>query len=97
MRARKDLGVNCPILFDGGVRRGSDALKAILLGADCVLVGRPILWGLACGGQAGVERVLDILNTELKHAMITTGCMSIADAKNNTHIIYDKSEHIFKL
>ena len=47
-----------PVIFDGGVRRGSDVLKAMALGADLVLIGRPILWGLSCGGQKGVEKVL---------------------------------------
>lgn len=67
-----------PVIFDGGVRTGEDVLKALVLGADIVMIGRPVLWGLACDGQAGVERVLQILNAELKEAMLTTGCMNIA-------------------
>jgi (S)-2-hydroxy-acid oxidase len=70
-------GRKVEIFFDGGIRRGSDVLKALALGANAVFVGRPILWGLAVGGQKGVERVLSILNDELKQSMIYTGCMNI--------------------
>jgi isopentenyl diphosphate isomerase/L-lactate dehydrogenase-like FMN-dependent dehydrogenase len=62
-----------PVLMDGGVRRGTDALKALALGARAVLVGRPVVWGLAVAGQAGVERVLGILRAELEHAMALSG------------------------
>jgi 4-hydroxymandelate oxidase len=69
----------CPVLFDGGVRRGTDVLKALALGAVAVLVGRPILWGLAVGGEQGVARVLEILQHELSTAMALAGCARIAD------------------
>lgn len=69
----------CEVLLDGGVRRGTDILKAVALGAKAVLIGRPVLWGLAAGGQAGVERVLDILHEELETAMMLAGCASIGD------------------
>jgi isopentenyl diphosphate isomerase/L-lactate dehydrogenase-like FMN-dependent dehydrogenase len=69
----------CPVLFDGGVRRGTDVLKALALGAAAVLVGRPILWGLAVGGAAGAARVLEILQHELSTAMALAGCASLAD------------------
>lgn len=58
VRAVRSLNSSVPIFFDGGIRRGSDAFKALALGADCVMVGRPILWGLASDGQKGVENVL---------------------------------------
>lgn len=80
---------NIEILFDGGIRRGSDVLKALALGARAVFVGRPVLWGLAVGGQKGVERVLNLLNEELKNAMIFTGCMNI-DEIPKKKIFYDK-------
>jgi 4-hydroxymandelate oxidase len=63
----------CEVLVDGGVRRGTDVLKALALGARAVLVGRPVLWGLAVDGAAGVERVLSALKDELAEAMALTG------------------------
>jgi 4-hydroxymandelate oxidase len=67
-----------PILFDGGVRRGTDVLMALALGATAVGIGRPILWGLAVDGEAGVGRVLDILADEFEHAMALAGVPSLA-------------------
>ena len=69
---------NFDVLVDGGVRWGTDVFKALALGARAVLVGRPILWGLAVGGQSGVARVLDILGAELTQAMTLAGCPNIA-------------------
>jgi 4-hydroxymandelate oxidase len=68
-----------PILFDGGIRRGTDALMALALGATAVGIGRPVLWGLAVDGEAGVGRVLDILSSELEHVMALAGAARIAD------------------
>ncbi|HEX8692008.1 MAG TPA: alpha-hydroxy acid oxidase [Longimicrobium sp.] len=62
-----------PVLLDGGVRRGTDVAKALALGARAVLIGRPALWGLAVGGQAGVERVLAILRVELERTLALLG------------------------
>lgn len=62
------------LLVDGGIRRGSDVLKAIAMGADAVLIGRPILWGLTCAGARGVTDVLEILREELLEAMALCGC-----------------------
>ena len=67
------------VYFDGGVRRGTDVLKALALGAQAVFIGRPQLWGLACNGQKGVEDVINILNKELKKAMILTDCKNIKE------------------
>ena len=67
-----------PNLFDSGIRRGSDIFKALALGADAVCVGRPYLWGLGAFGQPGVERVLDILQTEFKGIMQQMGAPDIA-------------------
>ena len=69
-----------PIFFDCGVRSGTDALKALALGADMVFVGRPIIWGLATLGQEGVEAILDILNDELKRSMILSGVANLKEA-----------------
>jgi 4-hydroxymandelate oxidase len=68
-----------PVLMDGGVRRGTDVLKALALGAAAVLVGRPVVWGLAAEGEAGVTGVLDILRSEFDNAMALTGCGSVTD------------------
>jgi 4-hydroxymandelate oxidase len=63
----------CEIYVDGGIRRGTDILKALALGARAVLVGRPILWGLATNGQEGVRNVLEMLRAELEMAMSLSG------------------------
>lgn len=68
-----------PILLDGGVRRGTDVLKALALGANAVLIGRPYVHALAAAGAAGVAHVLHILRTELEMAMVATGCRTLAD------------------
>ena len=68
-----------PLVMDGGVRRGSDIFKALALGASAVGIGRPYIWGLASFGQAGVERVLDILRAELTTAMRQAGARNIAE------------------
>ena len=67
-----------PVLVDGGVRRGSDAFKAIAYGARAVGIGRPYTWGLAAYGQEGVERVIDILNAELNLTMRQCGTPTLA-------------------
>ena len=69
-----------PVLVDGGIRRGTDVLKAMALGASAVLVGRPAVWGLANAGAAGVAHVLRLLRDELEVAMALTGCATLAEA-----------------
>ena len=66
------------VLVDGGVRRGTDVIKALCLGADAVLVGRPILWALALDGEAGVRRVLEMLRLEIREVMALCGAASQA-------------------
>jgi 4-hydroxymandelate oxidase len=73
------VGRAAPIIVDGGVRRGIDVLKGLALGADLVAIGRPVLWGLAVGGEAGVRRVLETIRDELSLAMALAGCRTIAD------------------
>jgi 4-hydroxymandelate oxidase len=68
-----------PILFDGGVRRGVDVLKALALGASLTLIGRPYLWALAADGERGVTRALTLLRDELELAMALAGCRTVAD------------------
>ncbi|MEQ1580797.1 MAG: alpha-hydroxy acid oxidase [Steroidobacteraceae bacterium] len=70
-----------PVLVDGGVRRGTDVFKALALGANAVCIGRPYIWGLASFGEQGVDRVLEILNTELRLAMAGCGARSLAEIK----------------
>ena len=67
------VGEQIDVLVDGGIRRGTDVLKALALGADAVLVGRPVLCGLAVGGADGAQRVLEILLAELDTALALTG------------------------
>ena len=69
-----------PLIVDGGIRRGTDVLKAIALGARAVLVGRPALHALAAGGALGVAQMLRLLRDELEMAMALTGCRTLADA-----------------
>ncbi|MHB8691843.1 MAG: alpha-hydroxy acid oxidase [Solirubrobacteraceae bacterium] len=67
------------VLLDGGIRRGTDVLKALALGARAVMVGRPVLWGLACGGADGVARVFEILLAELDLALALAGAPRAAE------------------
>jgi 4-hydroxymandelate oxidase len=73
------IGERAVLIVDGGVRRGIDVLKGLALGADLVAVGRPVLWGLAVDGDAGVQRVLEILRDELSLAMALAGCRTIGE------------------
>ncbi|GAA4826351.1 alpha-hydroxy acid oxidase [Streptomyces ziwulingensis] len=71
----------CAVLMDSGVRSGTDVLRALALGADGVLLGRPLLWGLAAGGEAGARHVLGLLARELRDALGLAGCADIAAAR----------------
>jgi L-lactate dehydrogenase (cytochrome) len=73
------VGGEMEVLVDGGVRRGSDVLKALALGAKAVLIGRPYVWGLALGGQDGVSYMLEMLRAEMKRSLQLMGCPSIHD------------------
>ena len=68
-----------PVIVDGGIRRGTDVLKALALGADAVCVGRPYIWGLGAFGQEGVAKVMQILDSELEVAMKQAGTPTLAD------------------
>ncbi len=78
-----------PVFVDGGIRRGSDALKALALGAKAVGIGRPYLWALTSFGQAGVERALDILTAELRLAMRQCGMPTLARINKSAVILHD--------
>jgi isopentenyl diphosphate isomerase/L-lactate dehydrogenase-like FMN-dependent dehydrogenase len=79
-----------PIVVDGGIRRGTDVFKALALGANAVGIGRPYIWGLAAFGQPGVERVLDIVNNELRLAMVGCGTTSISQITRASIIDMDR-------
>jgi 4-hydroxymandelate oxidase len=67
------------VLVDGGIRRGTDVLKAMALGARAVLLGRPVYWGLAVAGESGVERVLQLIRVELELGFRLSGCTTVDD------------------
>ena len=73
------VGAQVELVMDGGVRRGSDVVKALALGAKAVMIGRPYLWGLAANGQAGVENVIDVLRNGIDSALLGLGKASVHD------------------
>jgi 4-hydroxymandelate oxidase len=77
------VGEQCAIIVDGGVRRGTDVLKALALGADGVAIGRPQLYALAVAGADGVRRVVELLRDELSLAMALAGCPSLAEVERD--------------
>jgi heme/flavin dehydrogenase (mycofactocin system) len=83
------VGGSIQIMLDGGVRRGSDVVKALALGADAVLIGRAYLWGLAANGQAGVENVLDILRNGIDATLLGLGKSSIEELSPDDVIMPD--------
>ncbi|MBB1075620.1 alpha-hydroxy-acid oxidizing protein [Rhodoferax sp. 4810] len=78
-RIRQAVGADVPLLVDGGIRRGTDVLKAIALGANAVLIGRPYIYALANAGALGVAHVIRLLRDELEIAMALCGCATLAD------------------
>jgi 4-hydroxymandelate oxidase len=73
------VGSSVPVLVDGGIRRGTDVLKAVALGASGVFIGRPLLWALALGGEKAVVRLLELLHMETVTSMMLLGTKSLAD------------------
>ena len=71
------VGAHSEVYVDGGIRRGTDILKALCLGAKAVLVGRPLLWGLSINGKNGAKAVLEILRMDLERAMTLVGAPDI--------------------
>ncbi|WP_151636405.1 alpha-hydroxy acid oxidase [Noviherbaspirillum aerium] len=82
-RIRAAVGPQFPLLADGGIRRGTDVLKAIALGADAVLIGRPYIFGLANAGAMGVSHVVRLLRDELEIAMALCGCATLAEINSD--------------
>lgn len=83
-----------PVLFDGGVRTGADVFKALALGADLVLIGRPVVWGLGYEGQEGLETVLHILERELSRTMALAGVTNVKEIKGQVTIL--SQNHYFR-
>jgi heme/flavin dehydrogenase (mycofactocin system) len=81
------VGSEVEILLDGGIRRGSDVIKALALGARAVMIGRAYLWGLAANGQAGVENVLDILRSGVDSALLGLGKSSVTELTRDDIVI----------
>ena len=86
------VGNQIEVLLDGGVRRGSDVVKAVALGARAVMIGRAYLWGLAANGQAGVENVFDILRSGIDSALLGLGRSSVLDLRPEDLLVPDGFE-----
>lgn len=84
------LGDASTVLVDGGIRRGTDIAKALILGADAALIGRPVLWGLASFGAAGVEAVLGVIEDEFDRTLALLGVPSASDLKGNTDLLFGR-------
>ena len=82
---RAAVGDDMELIVDGGIRRGTHVLKALALGANGVSIGRPYLYGLAAGGEAGVDHALQLLKSELQRCMALLGCPTLQDI-NNKHV-----------
>ncbi|XP_028122956.1 peroxisomal (S)-2-hydroxy-acid oxidase GLO4-like isoform X6 [Camellia sinensis] len=85
------VGGKIPVLCDGGVRRGTDIFKALALGAQAVMIGRPVLYGLAAKGEYGVRRVIEMLKDELELTMALSGCPTVKDVtRSHVRTEYDR-------
>ncbi|MDP5278771.1 GSCFA domain-containing protein [Sphingomonas sp. DG1-23] len=82
-----------PVLVDGGFRRGTDVVKALVLGADAVLLGRATMWALAVAGEQGVARAIALLGDELTNALQLLGCSSLSDLRENAGAILWPGQH----
>jgi L-lactate dehydrogenase (cytochrome) len=82
---RDEVGSDIELIVDGGIRRGTHVIKALALGADACSIGRPYLYGLAAGGQEGVEHTLGILRSEIERSMALLGCTNI-ESVSNAHV-----------
>jgi isopentenyl diphosphate isomerase/L-lactate dehydrogenase-like FMN-dependent dehydrogenase len=85
------------VYLDSGVRRGTDILKALALGAKAVLIGQIVLWGLAVDGEQGVKNVLEILKKEFRLAMMLCGCQTVDEIRKNNLIVMNNYDHRSRL
>jgi isopentenyl diphosphate isomerase/L-lactate dehydrogenase-like FMN-dependent dehydrogenase len=83
------VGGQLEILLDGGIRRGSDVVKALALGARAVMIGRPYLWGLAAGGERGVANVLEILRQGVSETLYGLGRASVHELAREDVVVPD--------
>ena len=83
------VGDQIEVLMDGGIRRGSDVVKALAFGARAVMIGRAYLWGLAANGQAGVENVLDVLRSGIDSALLGMALSSIDELRPELLLVPD--------
>jgi len=83
----EEVGGEVEVLVDGGIRRGTDVVKALAMGASCVLVGRPTLWGLAVGGAEGVQAALEIIEDEFDRALALVGVPNAADLAGRSDLL----------
>ncbi len=97
INAVRDENHQIDVYVDGGVRRGTDILKALALGAKAVLIGRPVLWGLAVDGAQGVQNVLEILKKEFRLAMMLCGCETVDDIRKNNLLVLNNNNNRSKL
>lgn len=84
----------CEVYLDGGVRTGTDVVKALALGARAVFIGRPAIWGLACKGEEGVSKVLEILRREVDLALALAGCPSAANIPQSIVVRKEVYSHL---
>ena len=87
------VGGRIEVLVDGGIRRGTDVLKALALGAKAAMIGRPYVWGLAVGGEAGVRQVLELLRTEIDNALAQLGRPSVASIDRSLVLLPGETPH----
>jgi isopentenyl diphosphate isomerase/L-lactate dehydrogenase-like FMN-dependent dehydrogenase len=97
INAVRDTNHQIDVYIDGGVRRGTDILKAIALGAKAVLIGRPVLWGLAVDGEQGVQHVLEILKKEFRLAMMLCGCQTVDNIRKNNLLVMSSTQNRSRL
>ncbi|XP_016490101.1 peroxisomal (S)-2-hydroxyacid oxidase GLO4 [Nicotiana tabacum] len=85
-----------PVLLDGGIRRGTDIFKALALGAKAVLIGRPVVYGLATKGESGVKQVIEMLKNELEQTMALAGCCTLNDI-TRSHVKTEKERFLCRM